>query len=263
MEARGGRTFAVNTPRRGRFDGVRQIIQYNWSFYLAGLLAILVGLGLVRWAHLPTWIHVGLWLGIVLAGWWWVASLVASWWIYDLSELMSWTWLSRAIDAPSVRSWVNVHAGLDESTVALQSVWGSPHLVLDIFDATAMTEPSIHRARELAVNEVAPTVAGFRALPIVDGGVDLISVLFTAHELRAPTDRESFFGELNRILAAGGRLVIVEHVRDSANFGVFGPGFIHFMPDREWLRLAELGGFRVLQRVRKTPFVILYVFEKR
>jgi hypothetical protein len=55
---------------------------------------------------------------------------------------------------------------------------------------------------------------------------------------------------------------LVEHFRDARNFLAFGPGFWHFFPAREWLRVARGGGLRVVGRGRMTPFVGYYVLEK-
>lgn len=246
---------------RGRFQGTLQIVRYNWSFYLAGLIAIGVGLAFLHWVRVPGWFAALVWIGLGFAAWWWLASLVVSYWVYDLSGLMNWRWLSDLVgEKPS--SWVNMHSGLDESTPELAADWGAPALVLDLFDAEEMTEPSILRARASARNAVVATAASYRALPLGDHVVPLAALLFAAHELRSPAAREALFAELLRVLQPGGRLILVEHVRDSANFLAFGPGFMHFMPRGEWLRLASCSGFQVRHQVRKTPFVIGLVLEK-
>lgn len=247
--------------KRSPLQGTAQIVRYNWSFYLAGLVAIAAGLALLRWVLLPGWVATLVWMGLGLAGWWWLASLVVSYWVYDASGLMNWRWLDGLVGAKPA-GWVNLNAGLDESTPELAAKWGEPTAVLDFFDAKEMTEASILRARLLAGNVTTPEGASYRRLPLGDGTVPLAMLLFAAHELRSPAAREAFFCELLRVLEPGGRLVLVEHVRDCANFMAFGPGFLHFMPRSEWFRLARHAGFHVARDERKTPFVRALVLEK-
>ncbi len=84
-------------------------------------------------------------------------------------------------------------------------------------------------------------------------------MIFAAHEIRGPEVRLAFFRELRRILDPGGRIVLVEHLRDLANFLVFGPGFWHFLPEKEWLRLGRESRLVLHRSFRVTPFVRVFV----
>ncbi len=100
------------------------------------------------------------------------------------------------------------------------------------------------------------------ALPLPDASMDAVFLFFAAHELRGPVSREQLFGEVARVLVPGGRLILAEHPRDVANLTVFGPGSFHFLPRREWLRLAFQSGLKIVHELRITPFVRVWSLEK-
>jgi len=249
-------------PARARFQGVCQILQYNWPMYVGGLLAGAVALFALRRLPLPPLLQVAGRIGLTLALFWLIASIIASWFIYDVSPLCQWTWVtSSLLEKP--RTWANLHAGLDESTPSLLALFPeSRGHVFDFYDATTMTEPSIRRARQLTPPAIAPQPVSAAALPLDNGEIDAVFLFFAAHEIRRPTGRLQLFGEIYRILRPGGRIVLAEHLRDTANFAVFGPGFFHFLPRAEWLRLAREAGFSVVREQALTPFTRVLVLEK-
>jgi ubiquinone/menaquinone biosynthesis C-methylase UbiE len=100
------------------------------------------------------------------------------------------------------------------------------------------------------------------ALPVGDGWADAVFLLLTAHEIRKAEDRDQFFAEVARILSPGGRVVLVEHLRDTWNAVAFGPGFFHFFSRGEWLRTAARARLRVESERRMTPFVRVFVLGK-
>jgi len=232
-----------------------QILRYNWPMFLkTGLVALAVIL-VVAVLQVPWPLTILALAGVAAGVLWSISSLLVSHWIYDLSPLGRWEWLAGVLPAPPQR-WASLHAGLDETFGALARVFPTASAtggtILDFFDAAEMTEPSIVRARRLSLDQTA-TPADFRALPLGDGSQDAIFLIFAAHELRQPE---------SRALAPGGRAVLVEHVRDGWNFLAFGPGFLHFFPRREWLRLAAAADLAVREDFRITPFVAVLVLEK-
>lgn len=242
-----------------RYRGMLQILRYNLPMYLAalaGCLAVALALALLP---LPRPLAALAALGAAMGFLWSVSSLLASHYIYDRSPLSAWSWLPGLLPAPP-RRWASLHAGLDETFGELERLFPEGGTTLDVYDPREMTEPSIERARRLTPTPAA--AADFRALPFPDGSLDAVFLVFAAHELRRPESRLLFFREIVRSLAPGGRVVLVEHLRDARNFLVFGPGFVHFLARREWLRLARESGLAVRRERRITPFVAVLVLEK-
>ncbi len=248
-------------PQRGRFEGVWQIVRFNWTFYLFATLGCIVGVLVLLLVKLPAWLTLLGWGGVSLAAFWTLGSLLVSYYVYDLSPLYKWQWLPGLFEQPPQR-WVNIHCGLDESSPSLQLLFApAKGQVLDIYNPQQMTEPSISRARALVAPAVQPLPACHEALPVADGEADAVFLLFTAHELRDPAERLKFFRELKRIAAPGAKVVIVEHLRNTANFMAFGPGFWHFLPRREWHRLAAASGLELEKSFNQTPFVTVFVLQ--
>jgi SAM-dependent methyltransferase len=245
----------------GKYHGMLQILRYNRPMFVKTGAAALAAILAVVLLPIPRPLGALVLAGVTAGVLWSVSSLLVSHWIYDLSPLGRWDWLTRLLPA-APQHWATLHAGLDETFGALNRVFPTASgTVLDFFDAAEMTEPSIVRARKLSLDREA-TPADFRALPLADGSQDAIFLIFAAHELRRPKSRERFFLEIARTLAPGGRAVLVEHVRDGWNFLAFGPGFLHFLPYREWLRLATVANLAVREDFRITPFVAVLVLEK-
>lgn len=246
--------------KRGAFTGALAILRYNWPFYAAAGLVVIGGVAAASLPIVPPALQGMAAVGAAVAGWFACASFLASHWVFDRSELTRWRWLSRDC-VPAPARWVHINAGLDETNARLSEIFpGAEGKVLDIYDPASLAEPAIARAREQKA--VVPGIrARSDALPVEDGWADGVFLLMTAHEIRKPSDRETFFRELARILSENGRVVVVEHLRDLANALAFGPGVSHFLPRREWLRLGVVAGLEVERERRFTPFVRVFVYR--
>jgi ubiquinone/menaquinone biosynthesis C-methylase UbiE len=250
------------TPARARFAGVLEILQYNWHFYAASLCAVFATVALL-WLRLLTPLGEALLIAAAaLAVFWSIASLLASWYIYDHVGVTRWSWLPQTLPS-SPRQWLNIHAGLDQSTPTLAQLFPNTEFtVLDIYDANEMTEPSIARARQLHPSSHPAIPAKLDALPLPDQTRDTVFLLFAAHEIRQPALRAQFFRELARVLTPSGQVLLVEHLRDWKNFLAFGPGFLHFHSRKEWLCLARAAGLSVESETPVTPFIRCFLVRK-
>lgn len=255
------KTAGPATARR-KYRGMLQILRYNWPYYVVALAAGLFGLVLLVLIPLSTPLRVLIGLGLSCAVLGLFGSLLVSHYVYDLSQLYRWQWIAETLAAAPAR-WVNIHAGLDETSSALRTLFPEAQAtVWEIYDSTEMTEPSIARARRLRPADSVATQVDFRNLPLESGACDAAFVIFTAHELRSPQARLRFFNELHRVLKPWGHLLLVEHVRDLRNFVAFGPGFLHFYPRQEWVRLAGEARFSIAREFNVTPFVKVFLLTR-
>lgn len=254
--------MATITAQPGRFTGVTQIFIYNWPFY-AGTVAIdLLATLLLVTLTLPGAIRFAIFLLALGSTFWAFSSLLVSHYVYDRSALYELDWLTAVLRA-SPKSWVNIHAGLDQTSESLLRLFPvtNPH-ILDVYDRSQMSEPSIARARERSIGSFAAEKANPLSLPLGDGECDTVFLIFVAHELRHRSARLQFFREIARSLQPGGRVVLVEHLRDLSNFLVYGPGAFHFFSRHEWLTLGSRAGLFPLAERSVTPFVRCLVFTK-
>ena len=239
---------------RQPFQGVTNIVRFNWHFYLIAL----VGVGL------------GLWLASWLGGWWMVAglcvafgaittmiiSLIVSWYIYDWSDLYRMTWLP---DLEPGSRMVNIHAGFDETSALLAKRYPDAQLqVFDFYDPQLHTEVSIKRARKAYPTYPGTEVISTAEISLADNSVDVIFLLLAAHEIRDDDERSAFFGRLSYALKPGGSIIVTEHLRDSANFLAYTVGAFHFLPYEDWQRTFRKAALAVKKEGKLTPFLTTF-----
>jgi SAM-dependent methyltransferase len=220
----------------------QQIVRFNWPYYVGAAMAVATGIAALATLPLPAWIRYPLEGGIALVALWLLTSLVASWMIYDRSRLMDWDWVLQALGF-SPASWINLHAGHDPSTSALEKIFaGATGQVFDLYDARQLADA--------------------RQLPLPKGTVDVAMLVLSAHELRSDEARSALFAELRRVLGPAGRVVVAEHMRDWANFLAYGPAVLRFYSRRTWIRCFARHRFDVHREFSITPFVRVFVLRR-
>ena len=244
---------------RGKWQGMMTIARFNWPLYVAAVAVLIAGFcGLLL---LPA-VELKLVCGVAVLGaaYFLFGSLGVSHLIYDRSDLYRWGWIDRALRGALQRDFIFCHSGFDESSQALREKLGDVGWqVLDHFNESQMTEASIRRARRMFPPTANTLPAAHNQWPVCAASADVVFGLLAIHEFRSEAERSEWFSEARRCLRKDGRVVIVEHVRDLANFLAFGPGFLHFHSQASWHRAWERAGFRSLDEFRITPWVRVFV----
>ncbi|MGA9670756.1 MAG: class I SAM-dependent methyltransferase [Terracidiphilus sp.] len=252
----------TETSAQSKFAGVIKIVRFNVRFYALSAVALASAGLLITLEKMPLWLEPIVLCGAAVVAFWTLSSLLVSWYVYDYAGVTRWRWLPRRI-AASPHCWANIHAGLDESTSALQQLFpGTDGSAVDIYDPGEMTEPSIARARRIHPSAVPFRRGKYDALPLPEKDCDAVFLLFAAHEVRVAEHRTHLFRESARALREEGCVVLVEHLRDWKNFLAFGPGFLHFHSRRNWLRSIRDAGLVVAQESSVTPFVECFVLRR-
>lgn len=247
---------------RGTWQGMWTIARLNWPFYLTASLVL--ASSVIAFARLGSPIA-DLALGTAAAGafYFLTVSLGVSHWVYDRSDLYRWGWLDRALAGDRPASAIFCHAGFDEASVALRDrLEVREWTVLDHHDPGRMTEASIRRARRLFPPTATTRAAPHDRWPLADHCAELVVGLLAIHELRSLGERTAWFSEARRCLKPGGRVVLVEHTRDFANFLAFGPGFMHFHTVGNWRKCWRQAGFDETRQFRVTPWIRVFTLTK-
>ena len=247
---------SIRTP----FQGVWNIVRFNWHFYLAAFFA--VSLLIASSIYLPQALsYLTLFLSVVVVCLS-ITSLLVSYFVYDLSKLYSLDWLSES-KADSKSEIVNIHSGFDETSALLTQKFPYSKLtVFDFYDPSIHTEVSIKRARKAYPQFQGTQSIDATSIPLTDNSTDVVFLLLAAHEIRNHDERITFFKEINRILKEDGRVIVTEHLRDTANFLAYNLGAFHFYSKRSWLDCFAKTGFNVISEAKLTPFISKFTLEK-
>jgi ubiquinone/menaquinone biosynthesis C-methylase UbiE len=242
--------------RRRSFEGVWNIIRFNWQFYLIVVLLFISSFFLVP--ELPQNIQFTAWLVVWGAFVAMIVSLMVSYFIYDYSDLYGMKWLSHH----KASAILNIHAGFDEAIHHLNERY--PHLpitIADFYNPNLHTEISIERARRAYPPHPETIQIESSHLPFKSHSFDTIVVFLAAHEIRHESERIAFFKELKRVLTPDGRVYVTEHVRDFNNLLAYTIGVFHFHSRATWLRAFSTSELSIIDIHKTTPFITTFTLQ--
>lgn len=245
---------------RKPFQGLWNVTRFNWHFYLLAVL-IPVSWYLFRFNVDYNYRLIGDLLSVVVTLSM-LLSLIVSWYVYDCSDLYRMKWLDQA-DIPDKGNMVNIHAGFDETSMLIHRKFPRACLsVFDFYNPKTHTEVSIRRARKAypAYPGTKPVVTSL--IPLADQSTEIIFVLMSAHEIRNDEEQVTFFKELKRTLKDDGKIIVTEHLRNTANFLTYNIGFFHFLQRKTWYKTFAAAGLGISKEIKITPFITTFVLQK-
>ncbi len=241
--------------QRHRFAGVANIVRFNWGKYVAAVVAV-VGFSAVAAANPSMRVPVVVVIAAVSVGV--MVSIAVSYWVYDASGLYDFEWSDTMGDNDRVAV---VHAGFDEVSATLRTRHAAPLYTASFYDRIEVAEASIRRARDHSpASRSAVATAGGPLLAA--GGFDWVIAFMCLHELRTAQARQEVISELADGLAAGGKIVVVEHLRDTPNTIAFSIGVFHFLSKSSWVNDFTAAGLAVVSERKVTPFVSVFVLRR-
>ncbi|MBT1696060.1 methyltransferase [Fulvivirgaceae bacterium PWU4] len=245
---------------RKPYQGVLNIVRFNWHFYVIAGAIILALLATGVFADkISFWIIISLAAGILMSV---AVSLSVSYYIYDLSHLYDLSWL-KGVTLKKPQTVINIHAGFDETSATLQKIFNEATLhVYDFYDPDKHTEISIERARKAYPSFPRTRKVMTDRLPTADESADLIFNIFALHEIRSRAERIGFLKAQAATLKDGGTCIVVEHLRDVPNFLAYNIGFLHFFSQKEWKANFLQAGFTIESKFHVTPFVSIFILIK-
>ncbi len=248
----------MDSTVRKPFQGVTNIILFNWHTFVIALVFLL--LLIIGKVYFPDNIIITITIFATLLSI--VLSLLTSLYVYDLTDLYKLRFLDKLISFKP-ESIVNINAGFDEISEVLKRKYPDTKLsVFDFYDPLLHTEVSIERARKLYQPYPGTEIINTQAVPLKENSIDIILLMFAAHEIRNEDERILFFEQLRKVITMKGAIIVVEHQRDLVNFIAYNIGFFHFYSGRNWLKVFTGAGLKISKEIKITPFISGYVLRK-
>jgi SAM-dependent methyltransferase len=241
---------------RRPFQGVWNIIQFNWHFYL--LAFIVLCLLFAVWCLFPRPIGIVAGTFALLSGMVIFLSLSASYYVYDLSGFYELRWLEDL----SRMHILNINAGFDEMSHLIEQKHHKTELkVCDFYNPKKHTELSIKRARRAYPPHPNTIVIKTDDLPFANQTFDKSLAILSVHEIRDSKERSRFLAEMARVTKISGSIVIVEHLRDWRNLVAYTIGAFHFHSKGTWMRSFNEAGLLVKEEKRINLLVSCFVLQ--
>jgi len=243
---------------RKPFQGVLNIIRFNWHFYFIAISLVLVLLFSANYFEKPysNFIYIFSVLAVSSI----IVSLLVSLYVYDISGLYRLDWLDQNHKETLI---VNINAGFDETSYLLKDKFKNAELIaLDFYNPEKHTEVSIKRARK--AYQPFPNTKQIKTTntELADNSADKICVILSAHEIRNEIERTDFFNELSRVIKPTGQIYVTEHLRDFSNFLAYNIGFFHFHTKASWLKNFKNANLNIKQEIKLTPFISTFILDK-
>ena len=243
---------------RKPFQGILNIIRFNWHFYVIAIVLVLLTILLSNYAN-PT-IKIILQIISLLISITIFVSLSVSYYVYDLSGFYKLKWINNNDDNISI---ININAGFDETSALLKKKFINSNLIaLDFYNPHKHTEVSIKRARKQYPPYPNTQEIETSKIDLESNSIDKIFVILSAHEIRNKRERIVFFSELKRILKPKGQIIVIEHLRDISNFIAYNIGSFHFHSKPTWLNTFSESELTVVSQIKNTPFISTFTLEK-
>lgn len=244
---------------RKPFQGVMNIICFNWHFYALSV-SIVVFIFLTQHYFISLGVTGDILVLLIACST--IISLAVSFYIYDYSDLYKLSWLNH-LNSGKKEKIININAGFDETSSLLTRKFEKAELfIADFYDPEKHTEISIKRARKAYPPFPNTQQVSTIDLPIQDNSTDKIFAILSAHEIRNENERITFFNELHRVLKPNGKVIVTEHLRDTANFLAYNIGFFHFHSKAVWLKTFRSSGLKLVEEIKITPFITTFILEK-
>ncbi len=244
--------------QRKPFQGVLNIIRFNWHFYVIAAASVLFAFFVAPYFKNPISLIIYVFCLLVLSST--LLSLLASLYVYDLFGFYKLNWIENQNEETLI---VNINAGFDETSHLLQAKFDKAELIaLDFYNPKTHTEISIKRARKAYPPFPKTRQIETTALNLSDNAADKIFVILSAHEIRNELERSKFFKELSRALKPNGQIYVTEHLRDFANFIAYNIGFFHFYPKSAWVSTFNSADLSIKKELKLTPFLSTFILEK-
>lgn len=243
--------------KRRKYQGVLNILSFNRHFYLIGLgfLTVLIAsYQFIEWPGFIFWLIISAFLyGLIM-------PLIISAYVYDFSGYYNFNWLKNLVSTgEKIKLIVNINAGFDETSYIIKSRFPHSDLaVFDFYNARQHTEPAIKRARKVSLIYPNTQQIASDRVPLKDNTADIVFLLSAAHEIRSNGEKVQFLRECCRICKPGGKVIMVEHLRDFPNFLAFSIGFSHFFSRSVWKNAFKNAGFSSFKETKFTPFMSIF-----